>query len=147
MSIRDGRAGSPHADRGETDLALMLERLDVSVRPGVFTFVTGSWPDLEAIALARVVEDEGVTSVVEVTAARRSGAPVGFEAAWITLTVHSSLSAVGLTAWVSTVLAEAGIPCNVLAGFHHDHLLVPHDRVDEAVGLLSERRARPPSIS
>ncbi|MGA1052714.1 MAG: ACT domain-containing protein [Ilumatobacteraceae bacterium] len=113
---------------GETDLARMLATLDVSVRPGSFAFVVGPWPALEAMAVARIDEAEGVTLVVDSSAARAAGAPVGFEAAWVTLDVHSSLSAVGLTAW-----------CNVLAGFHHDHLLVPHDRADEVVGLLRSR--------
>ena len=27
-------------------------------------------------------------------------------------------------------------PCNVLAGYHHDHLLVPAERADEAVSVL-----------
>lgn len=123
-------------ESGETDLRRMLASLDVSVRPGVYTFVTGDWPGLEAAAAARIEEAEGVTLVVESSAARRAGASVGFEAAWLTLEVHSSLAAVGLTAWFSAVLARAGIACNVLAGFHHDHVLVPHDRVDEAVDLL-----------
>ena len=30
----------------------------------------------------------------------------------------------------------AGIPCNVLAGYFHDHLLVPVDRRDDAVRAL-----------
>jgi hypothetical protein len=59
-----------------------------------------------------------------------------FVAGWITLQVHSALAAVGLTAVVSTALADAGISCNVVAGYHHDHLLVPLERVDEALTVL-----------
>ena len=51
--------------------------------------------------------------------------------------MHSALDAVGLTAAVSTALADAGISCNVLAGFHHDHLVVPADRATDALALLS----------
>ncbi len=65
--------------------------------------------------------------------------------AWITLTVHSSLEAVGLTAAVANTLASAGIACNVLAGFHHDHLLVPIDRVDDAMAALSRLSASVPA--
>jgi hypothetical protein len=43
---------------------------------------------------------------------------------------------VGLTAAVSGVLADAGISCNILAGFHHDHLLVPEDDLDSALEVL-----------
>lgn len=121
---------------GDTDLARMLATLDVERRPGRYTFVTGDWPRLVPVAAATVVEAEGVTHVVTVEQAERVGAPVGFEAAWLTLTVYSALEAVGLTAAFSSALAEAGIPCNVLAGVHHDHLLVPVERVDEAVAVI-----------
>jgi uncharacterized protein len=52
--------------------------------------------------------------------------------------VHSALDAVGLTAAVSRALAAAGLSCNVLAGLHHDHLLVPAGRADEALAVLRE---------
>ena len=56
--------------------------------------------------------------------------------AWITLTVHSSLEGVGLTAAVSRALAEADISCNVVAAFHHDHLFVPLKDADRAMKVL-----------
>ena len=121
---------------GETDLARMLATLDVTRRDGTYTFVTGDWPVLAGVTAAMIDESEGRTSVVPVESARIAGAPVDFEAAWLTLTVHSSLEAVGLTAAFSAVLGEAGIPCNVLAGYHHDHLLVPVDRADDAIEVL-----------
>lgn len=121
---------------GERDLSLLLKDLDVVRREGVYTFVTGEWPALDAEAHATVIEPEGHTYVVTVDDARRVGAVVGFEAAWLTLRVHSALDAVGLTAAVSAVLTDAGIACNVIAGFHHDHLLVPVDRAAEATELL-----------
>ena len=55
---------------------------------------------------------------------------------WITLSVQTSLSALGITAAISSVLAEAGIPCNMLAGYHHDHLLVPSADVARALTVL-----------
>ena len=127
---------------GETDLDRMLATLDVERRPGTYTFVTGEWLQLAPQASASIVEAEGTTYVVEADVARAAGAPVEFEAAWLTLTVHSALEAVGLTAAFSRVLADADIACNVLAGYHHDHLLVPIDRADDAVELL-RRLARP----
>lgn len=87
--------------------------------------------------MAVIQEDEGTTAVVTVTEAERRGWPVGFRAAWLTVTVHSSLEAVGLTAALAAVLADVGIACNVLAGYFHDHLLVPLDRVDEAIQSLA----------
>ncbi len=49
---------------------------------------------------------------------------------WITLNVHSSLEAVGSTAAFATALGEAGISCNVLAGYFHDHILVPAPKAE-----------------
>ena len=67
---------------------------------------------------------------------------VDFEVAWLTLRVHSALEAVGLTAAFSAALGERDIPCNVLAGTFHDHLLVPVDRADDAVDALEALRER-----
>jgi len=61
--------------------------------------------------------------------------PTG-EWARISLGVHSSLEAVGLTAILSARLAEAGISANIVAALHHDHIFVPWDRRDEALAAL-----------
>jgi hypothetical protein len=50
--------------------------------------------------------------------------------------VHSSLSAVGLTAALSTALAEAGISANIVAALRHDHLFVPWNRREDALRCL-----------
>jgi hypothetical protein len=122
---------------GERDLAAMLATLDVECRPGVYTFVSGPWAALDARAEARIEEREGTTLVVPVDVAIEAGAKVEFRAAWLTVTVHSSLEAVGLTAALSAALASAGIACNMLAGYYHDHLLVPVERADEAVAAIA----------
>lgn len=88
--------------------------------------------DLPSDAFAVIYEEEGTT----VIAVRDAG---GF--ARITLTVHSALEGVGLTAAVAGGLAAAGIACNVVAGYHHDHLFVPWERRDEALAIL-QRLAR-----
>ena len=123
---------------GETDLGAMLASLGVERRDGTYTFVALDDPsaELRSLASAVVEEAEATTLVVEVGAARAAGLDVVVELAWLTLTVTSSLEAVGLTAAVSERLARAGIACNVLAGFHHDHLLVPATRADDAVTAL-----------
>jgi len=54
----------------------------------------------------------------------------------ITLDIHSSLDAVGLTARVSAALAERGISANIIAALNHDHVFVPWDRRDEALAAL-----------
>jgi uncharacterized protein len=50
--------------------------------------------------------------------------------------VHSDLAAVGLTAAFAGALASEGISCNVIAGFHHDHLFVPWERRADAMAAL-----------
>jgi uncharacterized protein len=127
---------------GEHDLARMLASLDVEQQPGLFTFVTGDWPGLRNRAKATIHEAEGPTHVVTVADAIEVGAPVEFVAVWLTLTVWSSLESVGLTASFATALAEAGVPCNVIAGYHHDHLLVPADDADEAIRVLRKLSSR-----
>ena len=54
----------------------------------------------------------------------------------ITLQVHSSLEAVGLTARVAESLADRGISANMVAAFHHDHVFVPWPRRAEALIIL-----------
>lgn len=118
-----------------TDLQQMLATLEPQVREGEFVYVldpAGVVTDPEAL----VREEEGTSLVVRREVADAAGLDYDFVAAWITLTVHSSLEAVGLTAAFSAALGEAGISCNVLAGLHHDHLLVPHDRRDDALAAL-----------
>ena len=126
---------------GETDLDKMMATLRVERRPGVFTYATVRTPAPELLAAAHGVVTEGdlTTLVLPVEAAERAGLPVELEMAWLSLTVQSSLEAVGLTAAFSATLGKAGIPCNVLAGFHHDHILVPVDRAQQAIDVLTVR--------
>ncbi|WP_280763149.1 ACT domain-containing protein [Prescottella agglutinans] len=131
------RSPEPGKASGLTDLAEILRTLDVEVRPEPYVYATvdPTHPAL-ADAQATVVESEGVTLVIRRSDAEAHGLSGEFASAWLTLTVHSSLEAVGLTAAFSSALGRDGISCNVLAGFHHDHILVPFDRRDDAVQTL-----------
>ncbi len=87
-------------------------------------------------------EKEGVTVILPRADADTAGLSYAGTFAWLTLTVHSSLEAVGLTAAFSRALAEAGISCDVVAAFYHDHIFVPvHDaeRALTALRALSEQ--------
>lgn len=88
-----------------------------------------------------VAEAEGLTLVIPESQAQASGLEVLFRAAWITLTVHSDLQAVGLTAAFATALGQAGISCNVVAGAFHDHLFVPAERAQDALAALHKLQA------
>ena len=126
--------------QGETHLERILAGLAIDVRPTTFTFVTNTASIPAEDVWAMIREPEGITLIVEVETAKAHGIPVDFEAAWLTVRVHSSLEAVGLTAALSAALAASEIPCNVLAGFYHDHLLVPVDRSEEALEVLDRLR-------
>lgn len=121
---------------GLTDLQQMLATLEPKVREGEFVFVAEPAGSPPLVPDAMILEDEGRTFVVRREAADAAGLPYEFVGSWITLTVHSSLDAVGLTAAFSAALAEAGISCNVLAGLFHDHILVAVEQCDDAVAAL-----------
>jgi hypothetical protein len=121
---------------GETDLATLLRSMRPVLDPGRFVYASvSSMPDGVA-PVVTVREEEGTTLVLERDEADRAGIAYEYVAARITLQVHSSLAAVGLTAAVAAALTQHGISCNVVAGYFHDHLFVPLDRADEAVAAL-----------
>lgn len=123
---------------GENDLDQLLRTMAPVVCPGTFvycTFSQASLPDgLEAISTFR--EAEGLTAIVPKANAEALGLHFEFESTLITLSVHSSLAAVGFLARVCRALAASSIPCNVVSGFYHDHLFVPCDRLPEALEAL-----------
>ncbi len=124
-------------------LDTLLATLEPRLHDGVYVYATlpGAVPsDLEALATFR--EAEGLTVVVTEDEAARHRLPALFRAAWITLTVHSDLAAVGLTAAVAAALGEAGISCNVVAAAYHDHLFVPVESGAAAVAALRALQAR-----
>lgn len=115
--------------------------MEVSRRPEPVTVVTIDGPvSLGDGIEVLIAEAEGTTVVVTVAEAERRDWPIGFVAGWLTIEVHSALDAVGLTAEISRVLTEHNISCNVLAGYFHDHLLVPWERADDAVAALEALR-------
>lgn len=118
----------------ERDLSRLLAGLAPVARPLPYVVLE---TDADIPAAAVIVEDEATTKIVEQTVADTAALPYTFVAAWITCTIESDLEAVGMTAAISSVLADAGIPCNVLAGSRHDHLLVPWHRRDDALAALS----------
>jgi len=114
---------------GESDLEQLLKTLNPILHRDRYTFGPASDLALPPEAFALVREDEGVTII----AADRAG-----EWARISLGVHSSLDAVGLTAELSRRLAGAGISANIVAAVRHDHFFVPWKRREEARDLLAQ---------
>ena len=111
-----------------TETAAMIAGMAPALDPRVWRFVVlAEEPPADAFAVIR--EAEGTTAIL-------AGAGEGPAFARITLMVHSALEGVGLTAAVSAALAGAGIACNVVAGYHHDHIFVPWERREEALDIL-----------
>ncbi|WP_343350817.1 ACT domain-containing protein [Pseudomonas sediminis] len=123
---------------GETNLARLLQSMTPRLNPGQYVFccvpAEHDCSGLQPIASLR--ETEGLSLVLTREVADAHGLHYDYIAAWITLEVHSSLAAVGLTASFSAALAQAGISCNVVAGFHHDHIFVPNERAEKALSSL-----------
>ena len=128
---------------GERDLDKLLSNLQPEMHDGVFVFCTiaegGALPAASPLLIFR--EQEGMTLVIKREEAERAGLNCAFASRLITLTVHSSLEAVGFLAAVTARLAEAGIAVNAVSAFHHDHLFVPVDRADEALVTLTNMSA------
>lgn len=123
---------------GETDLARLLQNMTPQLNPGQYVFccVTAEHDCSALQPVASLREAEGLSLILARDAADAHGLSYDYVAAWITLQVHSSLAAVGLTASFSAALVQAGISCNVVAGFHHDHIFVPVERAEQALSTL-----------
>jgi hypothetical protein len=122
-----------------TDLREMLASAAPGARDGEYVFVSVSAEAASQLpAEATIGEEEGVTVVLLREHADAARLPYDYVARWITLTVNSSLAAVGLTAAFATALGDAGISCNVLAAYHHDHILVGAEDAQRALDVLRE---------
>ncbi|MFI1035252.1 ACT domain-containing protein [Streptomyces sp. NPDC020951] len=128
---------------GENDLQKLLSGMRPQLNPGryVFTTVEGGVP-AGVTPVVTVAEQEGLTLVVGQEEADAAGLTYDYVAGWITLRIHSALEAVGLTSAFARELADAGLSCNVVAGFHHDHLFVPYEHAARAVAVLEDLARR-----
>jgi hypothetical protein len=128
------------SERGEKNLARLLAGMAPQLLSGEYVFCTlpgsryGDAAHLEPIAA--VTETEGLTLVVPRERAAQAGYACEQVMRCISLTIHSDLEAVGLTAAVSTALAQQGISANVIAAYHHDHVFVPVSSAEQALEVL-----------
>ncbi|MBV9379531.1 MAG: GNAT family N-acetyltransferase [Streptosporangiaceae bacterium] len=111
---------------------------DLSPELHAIPYVFATAPEIPAgvSPFAVIREDEALTLVLPRADADRAGLRYDHVAARITLRINSALAAIGLTAAVSRLLAEAGISCNVIAGAAHDHLFTAWPRRHHALTLL-----------
>lgn len=127
---------------GIKDLDILLSSMEpvLDERDFVFcTFPNFSWNDISQFnPIGFFHEKEGVTLIILKDEADRKEIPYESVYKLISLNIHSSLDAVGLTAAFSTKLAEKGISANVVAAYYHDHIFVLEQKAEAAMAALSE---------
>ncbi len=124
-----------------TYLDELLPNMDPELSREEFVFATfpgATYGDLASLKpVGSIQEKEALTLVIEYSNARNAGINCDVVLRRISLNVHSSLEAVGLTATISKVLAEQGISANIVAGYYHDHIFVPTDQAERALEILA----------
>ena len=123
--------------RPVADLSELLRSLEPELHRGEYLYCSVEDVPLGIDPVVMIAESEGITLVLPREQAEQLALPGVFPCAWITLKVPSALDAVGLTAAVSTALTRDGISCNIIAGYHHDHLFVPTDRAQDTMAVLA----------
>ena len=126
---------------GEADLRKLLAGMRPSLSDTAFAFATlASRQEIPATAeiVATFKEEEGLSVIAPLDEIVLAGINHSGPWAKITLTIHSSLSAVGLTAAIATALAQEGISANVVAAYFHDHIFVPWNDRHEALRILDD---------
>lgn len=125
---------------GEKKLEILLKTMKPKMNLGEFVFCEVD--NLEKIKLNEIVmsfrEEESITIITKKEIADKLNLKYSFIASWITLTIHSSLEAVGLTAAFSKALSKKGISCNVVAAFYHDHIFVDKKDTEKAMEILNK---------
>jgi hypothetical protein len=125
---------------GEKDLQTLLKSMKPEHISGEYVFC--KIKNLENINLDEIEmffrEKEGITLILKREIADKLNLNYSFVASWITLTIHSSLEAVGLTAAFSKALASNGISCNAVAAFYHDHIFVNQKDTEKAMIVLNQ---------
>ena len=126
---------------GITELDELLRSMEPQLLEAEYVFCTVSGNLVDYVSLnpiATFCEAKGLTLVLKKEAAQHAGLKFSGAFSKITLTVHSSLEAVGLTAAVSAKLAAKGINANMIAAYYHDHIFVPTAKAEMALAALQE---------
>lgn len=125
---------------GENNLTKIIKQMKPVLNEGEFVFVSvdNTAHILRDDVICEFKEVEGTTLVLERTKADELNLSYNYIASWITLKVHSSLDAVGLTAMFSTELAKHNLSCNVIAGYYHDHIFIDKNNALKAIDILKE---------
>jgi len=125
---------------GEVNLEILLNNMRPVLNTGDYVFCNVS--SFDKIDLKQIIgsfkEEEGITLIISKAYADRLGLNYSSIMSWITLQIHSSLEAVGLTAVYSSILSKNNISCNVIAGYYHDHIFVLKEDAKKAMEVLND---------
>ena len=126
---------------GETNLAILLKSMNAVLRDEEYVFCSVDRHDHSYLKLDPTCifyEDEGLTLIVQRD--RADAAEISYPSIFrmVTLSIHSSLDAVGFLATITSKLAKHGISVNPVSAYYHDHLFVPAARAGEVMKLLRE---------
>lgn len=116
-----------------------MSSLNPRLQPGQFIFASVSQsdlPDLDPIGIFH--EKEGISVILTLERAMEKNLDCNQIWKWIALDLETSLTTVGITAVISRNLANANIPCNVVAAYHHDHIFVPDAQASKALEVLDQ---------
>jgi hypothetical protein len=127
---------------GEKDLRKLIASMTPILIENEYVFATIETFNAEQFVLLNPIstfqEKEGLTLVLQKEKADKHGIDYSGVFRCITLSVHSSLDAVGLTAAVATKLTQFGISANVIAAYYHDHVFVASKDADKALAALND---------
>ncbi len=125
---------------GETKLTILIKNMTPELRPGGYVFSTVNSVDmiLRNDVICEFKEKEGITVILQQEKADHYNLSYEYVASWITLKVHSSLDAIGLTAIFSSELAKHQISCNIMTGYYHDHIFLHKNDGEKAIKVLNQ---------
>jgi hypothetical protein len=124
---------------GIKNLMTLIKSMEPVLNKGAYVFTTVTNNQVaRSETLFEFKEEEGTTIVLEQSKADELGLSYEYISSWISLKIHSSLDAVGLTAAFSTELTKYNISCNVVAGYYHDHIFVDQKDGQKAIAILAD---------
>ena len=128
---------------GITDLRTLLGSMTPEMSAASFVFVSLKHDKIPQTLQVEGMfhEKEGTTLICEEREALKYSLPYEGRYKRITLGVHSSLQAVGFLNVITSELTKAGISCNVISAYYHDHIFVLESDADRALMALKNLSA------
>jgi hypothetical protein len=124
---------------GETNLTILLKSMKPILQDGEYVFCSVDYQNTSYLTLDPICvfrEDEGLTLVILRECADANNISYSSVFRMVTLSIHSSLEAIGFLATITNKLAMHGISVNPISAYYHDHLFIPASRAYEVIEIL-----------